>query len=90
MSDIAERLTRTALEDVSGYMLGEAADEICRLRKNNEYLQAAAESIVKWWLEEGMKHFDGAPFAIFAIRQALERNSAAVAAIREGGKDGRQ
>lgn len=32
MSDIAERLVRTALEDVSGHMLGEAADEIARLR----------------------------------------------------------
>jgi hypothetical protein len=33
--------------------------------------QAALKAVEDWWLSEGMKHFTGAPYAIFAAREAL-------------------
>lgn len=45
-----------------------AADEI-------ERFLAAAKAVEDWWLSEGMKHFDGAPYAIFAVRAALHGGS---------------
>lgn len=38
--------------------------EIARLRK-------ALKAVEEWWLSEGIKHFTGAPYAIFAVREAL-------------------
>ena len=35
------------------------------------YMIAALQAVEDWWLSEGMKHFDGAPYAIFAVRAAL-------------------
>ncbi|CAN7519760.1 hypothetical protein [Brucella pseudogrignonensis] len=35
-------------------------------------LKDAAKSVEDWWLSEGMNHFHGAPYCIFAIRAALE------------------
>ncbi|MCC8949313.1 hypothetical protein H8A97_30480 [Bradyrhizobium sp. Arg62] len=32
----------------------------------------ALKAVEDWWLTEGMKHFDGAPYAIFAARAALQ------------------
>ena len=46
MTDIAERLIRIPLESVSGHMLGEAADEICNLRKERDaYYQSLLDTI---------------------------------------------
>jgi hypothetical protein len=47
-------------------MLRKAADEI-------EQQRAALEAVDKWWLEDGMSHFTGAPYAIFAARAALSK-----------------
>jgi len=33
--------------------------------------EKAARSVEEWWLSEGMKHFDGAPYCIFATRAVL-------------------
>ena len=33
--------------------------------------EAALRAVEEWWLAEGMKHFNGAPYAIFAVRAAL-------------------
>ena len=35
-------------------------------------LEKVAQAVEEWWLSEGMKHFDGAPYAIFAIHAALK------------------
>ncbi|MDR6431980.1 hypothetical protein [Brucella pseudogrignonensis] len=35
-------------------------------------LKDAAKSVEDWWINEGMNHFPGAPYCIFAIRAALE------------------
>lgn len=32
---------------------------------------AALKAVEDWWLTQGMKHFDGAPYAIFATRDAI-------------------
>jgi hypothetical protein len=37
-----------------------------------EQMRAALVAIEKWWLEDGMSHFTGAPYAIFAARAALK------------------
>jgi hypothetical protein len=34
-------------------------------------LVRAAREVEQWWLSEGMKKFNGAPYAIFALRAAL-------------------
>jgi len=34
-------------------------------------LVEAARAVEQWWLEDGLKYFDAAPYAIFAIRAAL-------------------
>lgn len=39
--------------------------------KEIERMRAALKSVEDWWLREGMKHFTGAPYAIFATREAL-------------------
>jgi hypothetical protein len=42
----------------------QAADMIERYEK-------ALRGVEEWWLTEGMKHFTGAPYAIYAVRTAL-------------------
>jgi hypothetical protein len=32
---------------------------------------AALKAVEDWWLTQGMKHFGGAPYAIFATRDAI-------------------
>lgn len=32
----------------------------------------AARAVEEWWVEKGMKAFEGAPYAIFALRGALD------------------
>jgi hypothetical protein len=34
-------------------------------------LEKAAREVEKWWVEEGQKHFCGAPASIFNLRAAL-------------------
>lgn len=36
---------------------------------------SALKAVEEWWLSEGMKHFNGAPYAIFAVRSALAFSS---------------
>lgn len=36
-----------------------------------ERMEAALRAVEEWWLSEGMKHFTGASYAIFAARAAL-------------------
>ena len=31
----------------------------------------ALKAVEDWWLTQGMKHFGGAPYAIFAVRDAI-------------------
>jgi hypothetical protein len=35
-------------------------------------LKAAGNLVVEWWLTEGMKVMNGAPYAMFKLRAALE------------------
>lgn len=35
-------------------------------------LERAARAVEEWWITDGMNHFDGAPAAIFALREALK------------------
>lgn len=39
--------------------------------KTIEQQRRALLLVEEWWLSEGMKHFTGAPYAIFAVREAL-------------------
>lgn len=41
------------------------------LDAENSPLHEAARAVETWWIDEGMKHFDGAPYAIFALRSAI-------------------
>lgn len=41
------------------------------LDAENSPLHEAARAVEAWWTDEGMKHFDGAPYAIFALRSAI-------------------
>lgn len=54
-------------EAVHTYLLHAPADigRIARLVK-------AAEGVEEWWLRDGKKRMDGAPWCIFAIRSALD------------------
>lgn len=36
----------------------------------------ALKAVEEWWLEEGMKHFTGAPYAILAVREVLFQQQA--------------
>jgi hypothetical protein len=44
---------------------------IAALTSDVERKTKALESVEEWWLSEGIKHFTGAPYAIFAVRAAL-------------------
>lgn len=48
-------------------------DDLARdhLTKQRDTARAALKAVEEWWLSEGMKHFTGAPYAIFAVRAAL-------------------
>lgn len=35
-------------------------------------LERAARAVEEWWIDEGQHAFDGAPAAIFALREALK------------------
>lgn len=68
----------------------EAADRI-------EELEQAGRLVEEWWLEQGAKHFDGAPYAIFALRSVLsnsvptllqEQKANAASVENNGGKRG--
>lgn len=43
------------------------------LFEENKRLREALVEVEAWWLSEGMKHFTGAPYAIFATRAALRK-----------------
>jgi small-conductance mechanosensitive channel len=43
------------------------------LESDNAKLREALSSVVEWWLTEGMNQFNGAPVAIFKVRDALGR-----------------
>lgn len=60
----------TDLEDrnVVGYRVYEATHNESQF----ENLLTASKAVEQWWLERGMHHFDGAPAAIFALRQAIK------------------
>lgn len=46
---------------------------------NNEVLMLTAlKAVEEWWLTEGMKHFFGAPYAIFAVRAAIAKVTAEI------------
>lgn len=40
-------------------------------RARAERMAEALREVEEWWLSEGMKHFNGAPYAMFAVRAAL-------------------
>jgi hypothetical protein len=42
-----------------------------RLQAALERKDKALRAVEEWWLREGMQHFTGAPYAIFAAREAL-------------------
>jgi len=46
-------------------------EQIDKLHKDNEALRTAGESIVEWWIEDGIEQYIGAPSAMFALRRAL-------------------
>ena len=39
----------------------------------HDEMTAALKAVEEWWLTSGMKHFAGAPYAIFAVRAALAK-----------------
>jgi small-conductance mechanosensitive channel len=41
------------------------------LESDNAKLREALSSVEEWWLTEGMNQFNGAPVAIFKVRDAL-------------------
>ena len=45
--------------------------EVEDLEAENGRMRVALKAVLEWWLSEGMKHFNGAPYAIFAVRAAL-------------------
>lgn len=47
--------------------------EIERLRAVNADMLAALRAVEEWWLSDGMKHFTGAPYAIFATRAVIAK-----------------
>lgn len=42
---------------------------------NHRKIFSAAKSVEQWWISEGKNSFDGAPYCIFALRQALDIQS---------------
>lgn len=50
----------------------------------SEALLEAARQVERWWLDEGMKAFDGAPACIFNLRAALSQPVAAPQAEMAG------
>lgn len=47
------------------------ASEEKEQRARAERMAEALREVEEWWLSEGMKHFNGAPYAMFAVRAAL-------------------
>ena len=45
--------------------------ELESARQEIERLRTALKAVEDWWLFEGIKHFTGAPYAMFAVRRAL-------------------
>lgn len=41
------------------------------LNRDIELKKKALKAVEEWWLSDGMKHFTGAPYAMFAVRAAL-------------------
>lgn len=57
-------------------MLGTACMRCERCRHERERIArlfSAAERVERWWIEEGMHKFDGAPECMFALRDALSK-----------------
>jgi hypothetical protein len=46
-------------------------EENSLLKLEAERSRAALKAVEDWWLSDGMHHFVGAPYAIFAVRAAL-------------------
>lgn len=77
-------MVETAIKDAIS-AINDRDQTIAALKAENERLRAdlaqaapdvkalrdAAKSVEEWWLSEGMKHFIGAPYAMFALRSAL-------------------
>jgi hypothetical protein len=51
-------------------LVGDAASQAFNDRSDK--LDRAARAVETWWLEQGQHSFDGAPAAIFALREALK------------------
>lgn len=47
--------------------------EVCKTWHSDKdaVMLAALRAVEDWWLTQGMKHFGGAPYAIFATRDAI-------------------
>jgi hypothetical protein len=67
--DAARIMAGNAVAFMPDTMLAPVASKL--QAKSNE-LRTAAELVEQWWLADGMRHFDGAPAAIFALRAALK------------------
>ncbi|MCM0751991.1 hypothetical protein DEA98_14050 [Brucella pseudogrignonensis] len=69
-----EKVNAKLCDDAIDYELKVAERDISlkALETHLAALKDAAKSVEDWWLSEGMNHFPGAPYCIFAIRAALE------------------
>lgn len=47
------------------------AEQVRRMREQLEKVEKAARAVEAWWLEDGRYAFNGCPYCIFAIRDAL-------------------
>lgn len=45
---------------------------VSRLLLNHDAMLNALIAVERWWMDEGREAFNGAPYAIFAARQAIE------------------
>lgn len=68
MLAVIDREVKLLIEDDWLASAAVMADAAGRIRKDREIMRR----VLKWWLDDGMNKFDGAPECIFALRQALE------------------
>jgi hypothetical protein len=72
---LAEKDTRIAELDALLSQTNEGYAECIATREDYRAriaeLEAAGNLVVEWWLSEGMKLMDGAPYAMFRLRSAL-------------------
>jgi hypothetical protein len=70
--EIGHSVSRAAAQRIADDFAQEFPPALAPDPAGEDYLVKAAKAVEEWWLTRGKFHFDGAPYAIFALREALQ------------------